>query len=163
LFEAQVEKSPDAIALVFEDQQMTFRQLNHKANQLAHYLISEGLQSETAVGVYLDRSIEFAVAILAVFKAGGVYVPVDPSYPIERATFILQDAQARFVVSNQTLASQLSLSGARTITLDTEMQQLNWDDYPNPQIIVGSQSPAYIFYTSGSTGIPKGVVMGHGA
>ena len=83
LFEEQVEKTPNAIAVVFEDQQLTYRELNARANQLAHYLTTEGAQSGTAVGVYLERSIELAIALLAVLKAGGVYAPVDPSYPIE--------------------------------------------------------------------------------
>ena len=163
LFEEQVEKSPDAIAVVFEDQQLTYRELNARANQLAHYLTTERAQSGTAVGVYLERSIELAIALLAVLKAGGVYAPVDPSYPIERATFILQDVQAPFIVTTRDLASQLSLNGARTVTLDTELQKLDWADNSNPRIVVGSRSPAYILYTSGSTGTPKGVVMSHRA
>ena len=163
LFETQVEKSPDDIAVVFEDLQLSYRGLNHKANQFAHYLIREGVQSGTAVGLYLERSIELAVALLAVLKAGGVYVPIDPSYPIERATFSLQDVQAPFIVTTRDLASQLSIIGARTITLDTELQQLDRDDNTNPQIIVESESPAYILFTSGSTGTPKGVVMSHRA
>ena len=163
LFEEQVENTPEAIALVFEDQQLTYRELNNRANRLAHYLTTEGVQSETPVAIYLDRSIELAVALLAVLKAGGVYVPIDPSYPSDRVTFILHDVQAPFLVSTEALVSQLSLIGARTITLDTELQKLDRHDYPNPRMIVGSQSPSYILYTSGSTGTPKGVVMSHGA
>ena len=163
IFEAQVEKSPDAIAVVFEDQQLTYRDLNHKANQLAYYLIGEGVQPETTVGIYLDRSIELAVALLAVLKAGGVYVPIDPSYPIERVKFILQDVQAPFVVTTQALASQFSLFSARTIILDTELSTLDCDGNANPRTVVGSLSPAYILFTSGSTGTPKGVVMSHRA
>jgi amino acid adenylation domain-containing protein len=163
LFEEQVEKTPNAIAVVFKDQQLSYKELNHRANRLAHTLISEGMQSGTAVGIYLDRSIELAVGLLAVLKAGGVYVPVDPSYPSERVTFILQDVQAAFVLTTKNLAPQLLFIGARTLTLDTEMPKLDRGDDSNPRLIIGSQSPAYILYTSGSTGTPKGVVMSHRA
>jgi len=163
LFEDQVEKTQDAIALVFAGQQLSYRELNQRANHLAHYLIQEGVQSGTTVGIYLDRSIELAVALLAVLKAGGIYAPVDPSCPSERATLILRDVQTCFVVSTRNLASRLSLIGARIITLDSELQMRDWDDHFNLGVAVESQSPAYILFTSGSTGTPKGVVMSHRA
>jgi amino acid adenylation domain-containing protein len=163
LFENQVEKTPDAIALVCEDQQLTYRELNNRANQLAHYLQKLGVGPDVPVGICLERSVELAIGLLAVLKAGGVYVPLDPTYPPDRLALMLQDTQAPLIVSVQSLADQLSSHGAQSIILETTQQDIAREDHSNPRLAIATDSPAYVLYTSGSTGKPKGVVMGHGA
>ena len=163
LFEEQVERTPDAVAVIFEDQRLTYRELNQRANQLAHYLIAQGMQAETRVAVCLERSMELAIGFLAVLKAGGVYVPLDPTYPRERLMLMVQDSQAQFVVSLLSLAAQIPSHDSPSIFLDLVREQLDRQDDSNPRSTIASQNPAYVLYTSGSTGIPKGVVMGHAA
>jgi amino acid adenylation domain-containing protein len=115
------------------------------------------------VGICLERSVELAIGLLAVLKAGGVYVPLDPTYPPDRLALMLQDTQAPLIVSVQSLADQLSSHGAQSIILETTQQDIAREDHSNPRLAIATDSPAYVLYTSGSTGKPKGVVMGHGA
>ena len=164
LFENQVEQTPDAVALVFEEQQVTYRELNNRANQLAHYLQKLGVSPGVPVGICLERSLELAIGLLAIVKAGGVYVPLDPTYPPDRLALMLQDTQAPLVVSVQSLAAQLSSHRApQLIILETAQQDIAHEDQSNPRLAITADNPAYVLYTSGSTGMPKGVVMGHGA
>ena len=163
LFEAQVERTPDAVALVFEDQQLTYHELNVRANQLAHYLQSMGVAPEVLVGLCVERSIEMVVGLLGILKAGGVYVPIDPNYPQERLSFILSDAQVLLLLTQQRLIEKLPEHGAVVICLDTNWYNIIQKSKNNPVSHVTSDNLAYIIYTSGSTGKPKGVQISHGA
>jgi amino acid adenylation domain-containing protein len=162
LFEKQVEKTPDAIALVFEKQQLTYQQLNQEANQLAHYLQSLGVGPDVIIGLCVERSIDMVVGLLGILKAGGAYLPLDPSYPQERLAFMLEDAQASLVLSESSVASVLSSSSARVLLLLDELQPvLAALSKQTPICTANPRSLAYVIYTSGSTGMPKGVMVEH--
>lgn len=161
LFEAQCERTPDAIALVFEQQHLTYAQLNIRANQLAHYLRSVSIEPETSVGIYLDRSLEMAIAILAVLKVGAAYVPLDPTYPIERLKFTLTDSQTKLILSHSNLASQIDSNIASLIHLDSVWDEVISFPTTNPNLPTLPDQSLYIIYTSGSTGQPKGVINTH--
>ncbi|MBW4673819.1 MAG: amino acid adenylation domain-containing protein [Desmonostoc geniculatum HA4340-LM1] len=161
LFEQQVELTPDSIALIHQSEQLTYRQLNHKANQLANYLQKQGVTKETLVAICLERSIDMVVGILAILKAGGAYIPLDPSYPVERLNFMLSDSQASILISHQEILEKLSLSSPKIVCLDIHKDKIIQQSPENP---VNSSKPdnlAYIIYTSGSTGTPKGVLATH--
>ncbi len=162
LFEEQVEKTPDAIAVVFEDEQLTYQQLNEKANQLAHYLKGLGVGTDVLVGLYVERSVDIMVGILGILKAGGAYVPLDPKYPSERLALMIQEAQVEVILTQQHLINSLLKTEAKIICLDTDWQVISSSH--SPQSSPSPQSPndlAYVIYTSGSTGKPKGVAMPH--
>jgi amino acid adenylation domain-containing protein len=161
LFETQVENAPDAIAVVFEDQQLTYRELNGRANQLAHYLRQRGVQPDTIVALCMERSIEMVAGILGVLKAGGAYLPIDPDSPAERRHFLLNDAQADLVLTQDEL--RLSFAGRtdEIVCLDSEGDKLSDQSHENLQHQVRGHHAAYVIYTSGSTGTPKGVVNVH--
>ncbi|MBE9034041.1 non-ribosomal peptide synthetase [aff. Roholtiella sp. LEGE 12411] len=161
LFEAQVEKTPDAIALVFANLELTYRELNNRANQLAHYLENVGVQPETLVGVCMERSMEMVVGILAILKAGAAYVPLDPTYPAERLHFVLEDAQLKFILTQQKQSHKLANDKTQLICLDTDGEIIAQQSTDNPNSQVVPASLAYIIYTSGSTGKPKGVLVNH--
>ncbi|ASC71036.1 Non-ribosomal peptide synthetase [Halomicronema hongdechloris C2206] len=162
LFEAQVERTPEAVALVFEQQHLTYDELNRRANQLAHYLQGQGVGPETLVGVCLERSVAMVIALLGVLKAGGAYVPLDPSHPQERLAYILEDAQARCLLTQAAHVGVLPTS-VSPLCLDTD-----WDciaespSYP-PAPVTALEQLSYVIYTSGSTGAPKGVQIPHQA
>ena len=161
LFEEQVERTPDGVAVVFEYQQLTYQQLNCRANQLAHYLKSLGVAADVLVGICVERSIEMVVGLLGILKAGGAYVPLDPEYPTERLRFMLEDAQVSVLLTQQKLLDRLAQHQAQLVCLDTDWQiisQLNQDN-----LITETQTTnlAYVIYTSGSTGTPKGVMIAH--
>jgi amino acid adenylation domain-containing protein len=160
-FEFQAERTPDAIAFVLADQSLTYRELNVRANQLAHHLQALGVQPETLVGICLERSLELMVGLLAILKAGGAYVPLDPAYPPERLSFILQDAQVPFVLTQQAFTERLSPHAARIICIDTEWAAIARPNLNNPTPSLTPDSLAYVIYTSGSTGAPKGVLGSH--
>ncbi|MEH2448292.1 MAG: amino acid adenylation domain-containing protein [Nostoc sp.] len=161
LFEAQVERTPDSIAVVFEDQQLTYRELNAKANQLAHYLRSLGVEPEVLVGICVERSLEMVIGLLGILKAGGAYVPLDPAYPAERLAFILQDAQVPVLLTQQRLIEKLPESQTRTVCLDTDWGSIAQQSQQNLISNCTTDNLAYIIYTSGSTGQPKGVLVNH--
>jgi non-ribosomal peptide synthetase component F len=123
LFEQQVEQSPDAVAVVYEDEQLTYRQLNTRANQLAHYLKSFGVGPEVLVGICLERSLEMIIALMGILKAGGAYVPLDPEYPQERLAFMLVDTQTPVLLTEQKLLSELPETAARLVCLDSDWQR----------------------------------------
>ncbi|MFN6484866.1 MULTISPECIES: non-ribosomal peptide synthetase [unclassified Nostoc] len=161
LFEAQVERSPDAIAVVFGDQHLTYRELNHRANQLAHYLRSLGVKPEVLVGICVERSLEMAIGILGILKAGGAYVPLDPVYPPERLIFILQDAQIPILLTQKCLIEILPKNHTRVVCLDTDWESRVQENQQNLISNYRTDNLAYIIYTSGSTGQPKGVLVNH--
>jgi amino acid adenylation domain-containing protein len=163
LFEAQVEKSAEAVAVIFEEQKMTYRELNQRANQLAHYLQSFGVGPETMVGVCLERSIEMIVALLGILKAGGGYVPLDPEYPKERLRFMLDDTRIPVLLTQQKLIEKLPACSARTVCLDRDREEIASESKENPENEATTENLAYVIYTSGSTGKPKGVMIEHGS
>lgn len=160
LFEAQVESTPDQIALVFGDEKLTYRELNERANRLAHYLRRQGVKAETIVGVMLERSIDLLVSAIAVSKAGGAYVPLDPNYPVDRLSFILEDTGAPLLVTRERY-SDLVPTTAKKIRLDVEAKQINRESRKNPSPVATADHLIYVIYTSGSTGIPKGTLITH--
>ncbi|WNN92284.1 non-ribosomal peptide synthetase [Gloeocapsopsis dulcis] len=161
LFETQVERIPDAIAVVFEDEQLTYRELNARANQLAHYLRSLGVKPEVLVGICVERSLDMVIGLLAILKAGGAYVPLDPTYPQERLAFILQDAAISVLLTQQHLIDNLPQHQIRVVCLDTDWEIVAQQTSQNPISECTTDNLAYIIYTSGSTGQPKGVLVNH--
>lgn len=161
LFEEQVEKTPDAVAVVFEEQHLTYRELNQRANQLAHYLQKLGVESEALVGICVERSLEMVIGILGILKAGGAYIPLDPSYPQQRLAFMLENSQIQVLLSQQNLVAQLGDYAAKVICLDTDWEKIAQESQENRLTDLSSHNLAYVIYTSGSTGIPKGVLIQH--
>ncbi|MEG4231276.1 amino acid adenylation domain-containing protein [Microcoleus sp. Pol11C3] len=161
LFEEQVERSPDAIALVFEDEQLTYQDLNQRANQLAHHLRNLGVGPEVLVGICVERSLEMVVGLLGILKAGGAYVPLDPAYPPERLVFMLEDAEVAVLLTQARLVESLPQHQARIVCLDTDWEIIERQSEENPGYSVTSKNLAYVIYTSGSTGRPKGVLVAH--
>lgn len=158
LFEKQVDKTPDAIALEYDNELLTYRQLNTRANRLAHHLINLGVCPDAIVAVMMERSLEMIVALLAVLKAGGAYVPIDPNYPVERVAFMLTDCAAQIVIKQAHLDVDFSVAEI----LDFETLSLSQLPTSNPRTTVTASHLAYVIYTSGSTGLPKGVLIEHG-
>jgi non-ribosomal peptide synthetase component F len=161
LFEEQVERTPDAVALVFEGKQLTYRELNARANQLAHYLQGLGVGPEVLVGICVERSIEMIVGLLSVLKAGGAYIPLDPAYPLERLGFMLEDSSVPVLLTQSKLIEKLPPHSARVVYLDKDWEEIVQPSKENPSSSVTSYNLAYVIYTSGSTGKPKGVLVAH--
>jgi amino acid adenylation domain-containing protein len=161
LFEIQTEQTPDAVAVVFGEEQLTYQELNCRANQLAHYLQTLGAGPEVLVGICLDRSIDAIVSLLAVLKAGSAYLPLDPAYPKERLDFMLSDAQISVLLTQQNLVERLPDCGAKVICLDAAREEINAQSEINPASLANADNLAYVMYTSGSTGKPKGVCVVH--
>jgi amino acid adenylation domain-containing protein len=163
LFEAQVEQSPDAVAVVFGEQHLTYQELNDRANQLAHYLQKRGVQPEVLVAIYLERSLEMMVAILGVLKAGGAYIPLDPAYPQQRLSSMLEDAQIEVLLTQQQLVDKLLLPQTKLVNFDRDWDFIAQQPRENCLTQGNSENLAYVIYTSGSTGKPKGVAIAHQA
>jgi len=179
LFEAQVEQTPEAVAVMFGGQQLTYRELNCRANQVAHHLCSLGVGRDALVGICVERSLEMAVGLLGILKAGGAYVPLDPAYPQERLAFMLQDAQVSVLLTQQRLVEKLSehqppnpsdsegepevaeRTFPRILCLDADWEAIAQESEDNPVTGVTPENLAYVIYTSGSTGKPKGVLLAH--
>jgi len=161
LFEAQVERTPTATALRFQDTELSYRELNQRANQLAHYLRRLGVGPEVLVGICVERSSEMIIGIIGVLKAGGAYVPLDPKYPSGRLHFMLKDARVSVLLTQQHLLATLPENHIRTISLDSEWQIISGEKQTNPVNLSIPENLAYIIYTSGSTGRPKGVMLNH--
>ncbi|MDZ8261485.1 amino acid adenylation domain-containing protein [Nostoc sp. ChiQUE01b] len=161
LFEQQVELTPLSVALISDSEEITYRQLNHRVNQLAHYLQKQGVTKETLVALCLERDLDMVVGILAILKAGGAYIPLDPSYPMERLNFMLSDSQASLLISKQEILEKLSLSAAKIVCLDIQKEEIAQESLENLINLSSSDNLAYIIYTSGSTGTPKGVLGTH--
>lgn len=157
LFEQQAEKTPNAVAIQFEGQTFSYAILNQHANQLARYLRKHGVQAEILVGVYCERNFAMVVGLLAILKASGAYLPLDPAYPPQRLAFMLEDSQLQFIVTQQALLAQLPKKIAITVCLDQDWQQIKVESIENPNYSSDLTHLAYLIYTSGSTGKPKGV------
>ncbi|HJT56500.1 MAG TPA: amino acid adenylation domain-containing protein [Ktedonobacteraceae bacterium] len=163
LFDVQAEALPDAIAAVYQDIQISYGELKRRANQLAHYLQRQGVGPEVLVGLCLEHSLEMVTAVLAVLKAGGAFLPLDPGYPQERLAFMANDAQVAIVLTNQTFAARLALENTSILLLDSIEATLGLERITNPLSSVNPENLAYVIYTSGSTGRPKGVMVSHRA
>ena len=163
LFEEQAKKAPDAIAAVYEEDSMTYGQLNKRANQLAHYLIERGVKPDTLVGICMERSLAMLVGLLGILKAGGAYVPLDPSYPQERLEFMLEDAAIPVIVTQQQVKHDLGLANKvnEVICLDSDQNKIADASEHNLPPLSKPRHLAYVIYTSGSTGKPKGVMIEH--
>lgn len=160
-FEAQVERHPDAVAVVFRDQQLTYQELNNSANRLARHLRGLGIGAEDVVGLFMDRSTDMIVALLAILKAGGAYLPLDPAQPIERLTYMLSDSGVRVVLTTSRLLSFLPEHCATTVLLDNDRDTISNHCAANLTNLVTPENLAYVIYTSGSTGPPKCVMVQH--
>jgi amino acid adenylation domain-containing protein len=161
LFEEQAKRTPDAVAVEFQGSQLSYRELNERANQLGHYLRGAGVGADTLVGVCMERSLEMVVALYGVLKAGGAYVPIDPEYPPERVAFMLEDADVGVLLTQTRLASMLPRYQGRVVSVDGEWEQIARHDVANPAKETGPKNLAYMIYTSGSTGRPKGAMNTH--
>ncbi len=160
LFEAQVERTPDASAVAFEGQQLTYRELNQRANQVAHYLRRLGVGPEVLVGMCMERSLKMVVGLLGILKAGGAYVPLDPALPQDRLSFMLQDTQAHFVLASKGVVVP-RMENQLVMDLDSDWQLIAQESVEYSKVSVASHNLAYILYTSGTTGRPKGVMIEH--
>lgn len=161
LFEQQVKRTPEAIAVVFGKQRVTYQQLNADSNRLARYLQKLGVKPEVLVGICLERSIEMVVGILGILKAGGAYVPIDPKYPQERITYMLEDSQVSVLLTQDSLIEDLPMHPVHTIALDTDWEKIAQNAESNLENLVTIENLAYVIYTSGSTGKPKGAMNTH--
>ncbi len=161
LMERQTERAPEATAIVMSHEAISYRELNERANQLAHYLMQHGAGPEVLIGIYLERSINMIVALLAVLKSGAAYVPLDPAYPAERIAFVVEDAGISLLLTQTELLHSLPASSAITIDMQTIAAELAREDRCVPQSPARPENLAYVLYTSGSTGKPKGVQITH--
>lgn len=163
LFEAQVARTPEAVAVVFENEQLTYRELNQRANQLARHLQAHGVQSGAMVGICVERSLEMVIGLLGILKAGGAYVPLDPAYPKFRLGFMLEETKTPVLLTQERLRNFLPENHAQVVCLDSERVVLVEESVENPDGGATPESLAYVIYTSGSTGKPKGTCVPHRA
>src|SRR6266446_9413798 len=161
LFEEQAEATADATALLFGEETITYAELNRRANQMAHYLLQQGVGAESRVGICLDRSPALIIGVLGILKAGGAYVPLDPGYPSARLSFMLADAGVTLLLTEKQLRPSFQDQKIRTICVDELAEQIAACDETDPQCDIGADNLAYVMYTSGSTGTPKGVAVTH--
>jgi amino acid adenylation domain-containing protein len=161
LFEAQVERTPNATAVIFEDKRMTYHELNERANQLAHYLHELGVEPEALVGLCMERSLEMVVGVLGVLKAGGAYVPLDPNYPKARLAYMLAQTRVKFVLTQERLLENLADFKGRVLCLDGDRGCFEYAHKQNLNVHIEPTQLAYVTFTSGSTGKPKGVLSCH--
>jgi amino acid adenylation domain-containing protein len=163
VFEEQAARTPNAVATTFADQSLTYAELNEKANQLAHFLESSGVKPGARVALCLDRSLEVVVGLLAILKAGAAYVPVDPTYPESRLSFLIHDSQALALLTQRSIAGKLPQLATNVISLDADWPAIALESGKNLDPAPGPDDLAYVMYTSGSTGNPKGVLVPHRA
>ncbi|MDJ0580940.1 amino acid adenylation domain-containing protein [Crocosphaera sp.] len=161
LIESQVSVTPKNVAVIFEEQKLTYQQLNQKANKLAHYLRKLGIEPDTLVGICVERSLEMVVGLLGILKAGGAYVPIDPEYPDERLSYMIADSQVEVLLTQSSLLNKLPKSEAKVICLDQDWSTINEEQNSNLDISITADNLAYMIYTSGSTGKPKGAMNKH--
>ncbi|MEH1968903.1 non-ribosomal peptide synthetase [Nostoc sp.] len=160
-FEQQCDRTPDNIAVIYQNQQFTYRELNARANQLAHYLQQLGVKPDVMVGLCVERSPLMLIALLGILKAGGAYVPIDPNYPLERKSFILSDSQMPVLVTQRNLLADLATNEIQVICIDSDRKTINQQKNENPITRTTGLNLAYVIYTSGSTGKPKGTLIPH--
>jgi amino acid adenylation domain-containing protein len=163
LFEEQAEVRGAEIAVVFEDKQLSYAELNERANQLGHHLRSLGVQPETRIALCVERSLEMLIGMLGILKAGAAFAPLDPSHPLERLSFMLEDLQAPIVLTQQHLLDKLPAHWGQVISLDSDWEPISLESTHNPINEATAENLAYVMYTSGSTGMPKGVSVAHRA
>ncbi len=163
LFEAQVEQTPDSLAVVFDEEKLTYRELNDRANRLAHFLQSRGVCRGTIVGICMERSADMVVALLATLKAGGAYLPLDPTYPVERLAVILDESKSPLILTHKSLVDFLPAEEQTIVCLDADSGVIEKESIENPSSEVSAEDLAYVMFTSGSTGMPKGVSVPHRA
>ncbi len=163
LFEAQAELTPDAVAVVFDAEQLTYRELNRRANQLARHLRVLGVGAEARVAICLERSLETVIGLMGVLKAGGAFVHLDPAHPKERLGYMLKDAEVRVLLTREKLVAGLPENDAKIVCLDSDWEIIARESSENPEDTTRPEDLAYVIYTSGSTGRPKGVLVSHGA
>jgi amino acid adenylation domain-containing protein/non-ribosomal peptide synthase protein (TIGR01720 family)/FkbM family methyltransferase len=161
MFQLQVEQRPDAIAVVFEEQSLTYQELNSRANQLGHFLRGCGIDAETPVAICCARSLELIIGVSGILKAGGVHVPLDPAYPADRLRWMLSDTEAPLLLTGQQTDLKFSETPCRRLRLDTDWKKITDASTANPPPSAVPKNLAYIIYTSGSTGGPKGVAVSH--
>jgi amino acid adenylation domain-containing protein len=161
LVEAQVEKTPNATAVLFEDRSLSYRELNQRANQLAHHLNGLGVRGDSLVGIHIERSLDMVVGLLAILKAGGAYIPLDPTYPQERISFMLKDSGASVLLTQQHSLTSLGELNIQTVCLERDWETIAQNSPENPLNPITLDNLAYVIYTSGSTGKPKGVSLNH--
>ena len=162
LFETQAAARPDAVAVVCGAEELSFAELNQRANQLAHYLRKQGVGPDVVVGLCMERSVEMVIGLLGILKAGGAYLPLDPDYPRQRLEYMVSDAQVGLILTQQRLLDQLPLHFGLTIVLDDEWETIARENNENPAHVSDAGNLVYVIYTSGSTGQPKGVMVTHG-
>jgi amino acid adenylation domain-containing protein len=163
LFEKQVERTPEAVACVFDDQQLSYRELNGRANQLAHFLKKRGIGPGQRVGIYVERSLEMMIGLLGIQKSGAAYVPLDPAHPVERIRLTLEDAQVPLLLSQQSLLADMPEQGAEIVCLDSDWHKIAEEKTSNLSRTASGEDLVYVMFTSGSTGRPKGVQVPHRA
>ena len=161
LFEAQVERTPAAVAVVCDGEELSYTELNRRANRLAHYLRRRGVSPEVRVGICLERSLEMVVGILGILKAGGAYVPLDPSYPRDRLSYILNDAQVQVLLTQQSVLDVFADQPAQVVCVDSESKAIAREDDRQPSVSINANNLAYVIYSSGSTGSPNGIMVEH--
>ena len=159
LFEVQAEKTPDSVAVVFEDETLTYRELNARANQLARVLRTRGLKPDHLIGIMVNRSVDMVIAALGVWKSGGAYVPIDPEYPRDRIQYMLEESKAQLLLTQQAFSEQVSFSGE---VIYLEDQSIQAAEATNLESVTKLNDLAYVIFTSGTTGKPKGVMIEHG-
>ncbi|TKI00830.1 amino acid adenylation domain-containing protein, partial [Bacillus wiedmannii] len=161
IFEEQVKKTPEAIAAIYENEQITYKELEKRANQLAHYLQKHGVGPESLVGVYMERSLQMMIALLGILKSGAAYVPLDPTYPESRLRYILEDAGIEVLVTEENSESLFVSENIETICMNKDYTAIEKEKSTPCISGVTGESLAYVMYTSGSTGNPKGVMIEH--
>jgi amino acid adenylation domain-containing protein len=161
LIEDQARRTPDAVAVLFEEQSLTFDELNRSANRVAHYLRSLGAAPGALVGVFMERSLQMVVSVLGILKAGAAYVPLDPAYPPDRTSFVLEDSGLQLIIAQEALAGRLPQFDGRVLSIDAEWRAIGECSDQDPTRPPGRRDLAYVIYTSGSTGAPKGVLIEH--